>query len=579
MNAHDFIQDLAVIMLVAGVITIIFNRFKQPVVLGYILAGIILGPHTPPFNLISSEETISTLAELGIVFLLFSLGLEFSIKKLVKVGPTALIAALAEIILMTLIGYGIGQFFGWEQMDSLFLGAILAISSTTIIVKALDELGLKREKFAQLIFGILIVEDILAIGIIALLSTLVTTGGVTAGTIFSTLGKLSLFMVVSLVLGILIVPRVLSYVAKFKSNEMLLVTVLGLCFGFCLLVMNMGYSIALGAFVIGAIMAESKEFKLIERITEPLKDMFSAIFFVAIGLLLNPAVLVTYAFPIIVITLAVVLGKIISCSLGTFAAGNTGKTSLQVGMGLAQIGEFSFIIATLGLTLNVTSDFLYPIAVAVSAITTLLTPYLIRLANPLSDKLTKSVPQKVAKPFKGYKQWLKKIKPEGRHAEILKVIRRILIQIGINFALVAAVFLTAAYLGSYLAQTYAITFLAVEMQNTLIWGLALIISLPFIIVAYQKLHVLSILFAELIVKSERVHIYRSKKLITEIIPIVFVIVILFTISAASFTIFPPLELLLIVLAIAGLVAFVLWKWFIRLHSKLQMSFMETINTP
>lgn len=579
MNAHDFIQDLAVIMLVAGVITIIFNRFKQPVVLGYILAGVILGPHTPPITFITSEQTINTLAELGIVFLLFSLGLEFSIKKLVKVGPTAIVAALAEIIVMILIGYGIGQFFGWEQMDSLFLGAILAISSTTIIVKALSELGLKREKFAQLIFGILIVEDILAIGIIALLSTLVTTGGVTAGTIFSTLGKLSLFIVVSLVLGILIVPRVLSYVAKFKSNEVLLVTVLGLCFGFCLFVMNMGYSIALGAFVIGAIMAESKEFKLIERITEPLKDMFSAIFFVAIGLLLNPAVLMTYAFPIIVITLALVLGKIISCSLGTFAAGNTGKTSLQVGMGLAQIGEFSFIIATLGLTLNVTSDFLYPIAVAVSAVTTLLTPYLIKLANPLSERITKSMPHKVVKPFKGYKTWLKKMKPEGRHAQILKVISRILVQIGINFALVATVFLTAAYLGSYLAQIYALPFLTIDMQNTLIWGLALIISLPFIIVAYQKLHVLSILFAELIAKSERVHIDKSRKIITEIIPIIFVIAILFTISAVSFTIFPPFEMLLIVLAVAGLVAFVLWKWFIRLHSKLQMSFIETINTP
>jgi CPA2 family monovalent cation:H+ antiporter-2 len=320
MNAHDFIQDLAVIMLVAGLVTVIFNRFKQPVVLGYIVAGVILGPHTPPFTFISNEETINTLAELGVVFLLFSLGLEFSIKKLIKVGPTAIIAAFAEIVLMILIGYGIGQFFGWTQMDSLFLGAILAISSTTIIVKALHELGMKTEKFAQLIFGILIVEDILAIGIIALLSTLVTTGGISAGTIFSTLGKLSLFMVVSLVLGILIVPRILSYVAKFKGNEMLLITVLGICFGFCLFVMNMGYSIALGAFVIGAIMAESKEFKLIERITEPIKDMFSAIFFVAIGLLLNPAIIVQYAWPIAIITLAVVIGKIVACSLGSFAA-------------------------------------------------------------------------------------------------------------------------------------------------------------------------------------------------------------------------------------------------------------------
>lgn len=577
MHALEFIQDLAVIMIIAGIVTVIFHRFKQPVVLGYIIAGVILGPYTPPFNFIHSEETISTLAELGVVFLLFSLGLEFSVKKLIKVGPTAVIAALTEIIVMILIGYGIGQIFGWGPMDSLFLGAILAISSTTIIIKALDELGMKREKFAQLIFGVLIVEDILAIGIIALLSALVTTGGISAGTVFVTLGKLSLFIVVSLVLGILIVPKLLAYAAKFKSKEMLLVTVLGLCFGFCLLVVNMGYSIALGAFVIGAIMAESKELKMIERLTEPLKDMFSAIFFVAIGLLLNPAVLVTYAVPIAVITLAVVLGKIISCSLGAFAAGNNGKTSLQVGMGLAQIGEFSFIIASLGLTLNVTSDFLYPIAVAVSAVTTLLTPYLIKIANPLSNKITHSMPASLTNIFKSYKLWLKKMKPEGRRADILKVITRIIIQVGVNFALVTAVFLTIAYIGKYVASTYLLDFLDEQLRNTLIWGLALVISLPFIIVAYQKLHALSIIFAELIVKTEKVHANRTKKFFNVLIPVVFVFVIILMVSAASFSIMPPPELLLAVFGVVGLIAFLLWKWFIRLHARLQMSFFDTLN--
>jgi CPA2 family monovalent cation:H+ antiporter-2 len=246
-------------------------------------------------------------------------------------------------------------------------------------------------------------------------------------------------------------------------------------------------------------------------------------------------------------------------------------------MGLAQIGEFSFIIATLGLTLNVTSDFLYPIAVAVSAITTLLTPYLIKLANPLSVKITESTPKPITNVFKQYRHWLKKIQPEGRHADILKVIGRIIVQIGVNFALVATVFLTAAYLGSFLTQTYFFTKFEVEIRNTLIWGLALIISLPFIIVAYQKLHVLSILFAELITKTEKVHTKITKKIATEIIPIVFVIAILFAISAVSFSIFPPVEMLLIVLVVAGLLAFVLWKWFIRLHSKLQMSFLDTIN--
>ena len=386
MHSIDFIQDLAVIMLIAGLVTILFHRLKQPVVLGYIVAGVIIGPHTPPFVLIRDEDTIRTLSELGVVFLLFSLGLEFSLRKLARVGMTALVAAVTEIAVMLGIGWALGRWFGWSNMDSIFLGAILSISSTTIIVKALSELKLKNERFAQLIFGILIVEDILAIALIALLSALATTGPVDTPEVFATLGKLSLFMVVALVLGILIVPRLLAYVARFDSSEMLLITVLGLCFGFCLLVVKLDYSIALGAFVIGAVMAESRQLKLIEQLIEPLRDMFSAIFFVSIGLLLDPAVLLRYAGPIALITVCVVLGKVIACAAGSYIAGNDGRTSMKVGMGLAQIGEFSFIIASLGLTLKVTSDFLYPIAVAVSAITTLLTPYLIRLSDPLTAR-------------------------------------------------------------------------------------------------------------------------------------------------------------------------------------------------
>ncbi len=324
MHAVDFIQDLAVIMLVAGVVTILFHRLRQPVVLGYIVAGFIIGPHTPPFGLIHDEDTIKTLAELGVIFLMFCLGLEFSLRKLFQVGATAFIAAFREIVLMIWIGFEIGRFFEWSTMDSLFLGAILAISSTTIIVKALGDLKMKNERFAQLIFGVLIVEDILGIGIIALLSGIAVSGSVETGEVFSTVGKLSLFMIVALVVGILLVPRLLAYVAKFESNEMLLVTVLGLCFGFCLLVVKLEYSMVLGAFLIGAIMAESRQLVQIERLIEPVRDMFSAIFFVAIGLLIDPKILVEYAWPIALITVAVVLGKMFSCGMGAFIAGNDG---------------------------------------------------------------------------------------------------------------------------------------------------------------------------------------------------------------------------------------------------------------
>ena len=363
MHSVVFLQDLAVVMIIAGLVTVIFHRFKQPVVLGYILAGVIIGPYTPPAVLISDKETINTLAELGVILLMFSLGLEFNLRKLKQVGSSVLLAALLEILFLFWIGYEIGRFFSWPTLDGVFLGAMLSMSSTTIIVKVLSEMGKMKERFAQLIFGILIIEDILGIAMIVLLSTIAMTGRLSLGDVGLTLTKLGIFLAVSLVVGLLTVPRLISYVARFKNNEMLIITLLGLCFGVSLLAAKLGYSVALGAFVIGAVIAEAREIHRIETLLEPIRDMFSAIFFVAIGLLIDPKLLITYWQPVIVITLGVIVGKILTCSFGAFMGGNDIRTSLRVGMGLAQIGEFSFIIASLGVTLKVTSDFLYPIAV------------------------------------------------------------------------------------------------------------------------------------------------------------------------------------------------------------------------
>ncbi|MDF9754328.1 CPA2 family monovalent cation:H+ antiporter-2 [Pseudomonas sp. TE6288] len=579
MHAISFIQDLAVIMLVAGVVTILFHRFKQPVVLGYIVAGFIIGPHTPPFGLIHDEDTIKTLAELGVIFLMFCLGLEFSLRKLFKVGATAFIAAFLEIVLMIWIGFEIGRWFGWNTMDSLFLGAILAISSTTIIVKALNDLKMKNERFAQLIFGVLIVEDILGIGIIALLSGIAVSGTVSSGEVFSTVGKLSLFMIVALVIGILLVPRLLAYVAKFESNEMLLITVLGLCFGFCLLVVKLEYSMVLGAFLIGAIMAESRELLKIERLIEPVRDLFSAIFFVAIGLMIDPSILLEYAWPIVVITLAVVLGKMLSCGMGAFIAGNDGRTSLRVGMGLSQIGEFSFIIAALGMTLQVTSDFLYPVAVAVSAITTLLTPYLIRAADPLSIKLGKVVPSRLARVLSLYGEWLRSIQPQGEGAMLAAMIRRILLQVGVNLALVIAIFFSGGYfagrIGAWLSEWVS----DAGQQKALIWGAALLLSLPFLIAAYRKLKALSMLLAEMGVKPEMAgrHTQRVRRVIAEVIPLLSLLVIFLLLSALSASILPTSELLLIIAVVAAVVVALLWRWLIRVHTRMQVALLETLE--
>ncbi|MEN5033623.1 cation:proton antiporter [Pseudomonas sp. TWI929] len=579
MHAISFIQDLAVIMLVAGVVTILFHRLKQPVVLGYIVAGFIIGPHTPPFGLIHDEDTIKTLAELGVIFLMFCLGLEFSLRKLFKVGATAFIAAFLEIVLMIWIGFEIGRWFGWNTMDSLFLGAILAISSTTIIVKALNDLKMKNERFAQLIFGVLIVEDILGIGIIALLSGIAVSGTVSSGEVFSTVGKLSLFMIVALVIGILLVPRLLAYVAKFESNEMLLITVLGLCFGFCLLVVKLEYSMVLGAFLIGAIMAESRQLLKIERLIEPVRDLFSAIFFVAIGLMIDPQVLIDYAWPIVVITLAVVLGKMLSCGMGAFIAGNDGRTSLRVGMGLSQIGEFSFIIAALGMTLQVTSDFLYPVAVAVSAITTLLTPYLIRAADPLSQKLGNVVPGRLARVLSLYGEWLRSIQPQGESAMLAAMIRRILLQVGVNLALVIAIFFSGGYFAGRIGNWLNEWVSDASQQKALIWGAALLLSLPFLIAAYRKLKALSMLLAEMGVKPEMAgrHTQRVRRVVAEVIPLLSLLVIFLLLSALSASILPTSELLLVIAVVAAVVVALLWRWFIRVHTRMQIALLETLE--
>ena len=514
-------------------------------------------------------------------FVMFSLGLEFSLKKLFKVGATAFVAAASEIVLMIWIGYEIGQWFGWNAMDSLFLGAMLAISSTTIIVKALSELGMKGEPFAQLIFGILIVEDILAIAMLVLLSGIAQTGSVSAGVAFVTLGKLLLFMTVSMVVGILIVPRALDYVAKAKSDEMLLVTVLGFCFGFCLLVVKLDYSIALGAFLIGAIMAESRNLQRIEHLIAPVRDMFSAIFFVTIGLMLNPAVLVDYWWPIAVITVAVVFGKIVSCGLGTFLAGRDGRTSMRVGMSVAQIGEFSFIIASLGLSLKVTSSFLYPIAVTVSALTTLFTPYLIKAADPITRRITRSMPVPVANTFGLYSQWLASLSPDTSGPTLFSMTRRIVVQIAVNLALVAAIFLTASYAAPFATEYLSRWLPTNNAQRVALWSVALLVSMPFLVAVYRKLGSLALMLAEVSVQPAKAGRFTRalRSAISGLIPILAMFGVFLLVTVLSGGILPPFGLMIAVLVCAALLLTVLWRWCVKIHATMQIALRETFEEP
>ena len=581
MHGVAFLQDLAVVMMVAGLVTVLFHRFKQPVVLGYIIAGVIIGPHTPPFPLIKDEEAIKTLAELGVILLMFSLGLEFSLRKLRKVGGAAFIAAFLEIVLMVWVGFEIGRLFGWSTMDSLFLGAILSVSSTTIIIKALGELGKAKERFAQLIFGILIIEDILAIVMIALLSGIAMTGTLSVGDIGATLGKLSIFLVAALVLGLLAVPRFLGYVGKFKSNEMLLVTTLGLCFGFSLLAVKLGYSAALGAFIIGAIIAEAREIGRIEILTGPVRDMFSAIFFVAIGMLIDPRMLVQHWLPIVVITLAVVVGKIVTCALGAFAGGNDTRTSLRVGMGLAQIGEFSFIIASLGLSLNVTSKFLYPIAVAVSALTTLLTPYLIKSSDSVVNLFDRLAPRSMVHSLELYTRWVGQLGSQRHTGMSTKLIRRWLWQVALNIALVAAVFIACAFVRQHPPGWLKNMEIRDAALKAVLWLTAAVLSLPLFIATFRKLQALGMLIAETKVTraaaGERTAAIRS--VVAHVVPIVGTVAIGLFVLLLSSALLPTFEVLIVLLGVVALVTWLLWRFFIKVYAKAQVSLQETFNQP
>lgn len=388
------ITDLGLILAAAGVTTLLFKKINQPLVLGYILAGLLVGPHVHFIPTVTDNESIHIWAEIGVIFLLFSLGLEFSFKKLVKVGGSASITAIVEVVCMLLIGFVAGKAMGWSVMDSIFLGGILSVSSTTIIIRAFEELGVKHKKFAGLVFGVLIVEDLVAILLLVLLSTLAVSRQFAGADMFLSILKLAFFLVLWFIGGIFLVPTFLKATKKLMNDETMLIVSIALCLIMVMLAVKVGFSPALGAFIMGSILAETTQAEKIEHLTKSVKDLFAAIFFVSVGMLIDPGILITYAMPILVITLATILGKFLSSGLGALVSGQPLKTAVQTGMSLAQIGEFSFIIATLGLTLKVTSDFLYPIAVAVSAITTFTTPYLIKSSEPFFLFLERKLPLK-----------------------------------------------------------------------------------------------------------------------------------------------------------------------------------------
>ena len=388
------ISDLALILICAGVMTLIFKKLKQPLVLGYIVAGFLCSPHFAFTPSVVDEANIDLWSEIGVIFLLFALGLEFSIKKLLKVGSSAIISACTIILFMIIIGVSVGWMFGWKQMDCIYLGGMIAMSSTTIVYKAFDDMGLRQQHFAGVVLGILIIEDILAIVLMVMLSTMAVSTHFEGSELILSIVRLVFFLILWLVVGLYLIPILLKRVRKLMSDETLLIVSLAFCFGMVYLAAAVGFSPAFGAFIMGSILSETVESEHIEHLVAPVKDLFGAIFFVSVGMMVDPHMIVEYRYPILAIVGAVLLGQTVFGTLGVLLSGQPLKTAMQCGFSLTQIGEFAFIIAAMGVSLKVTSDFLYPIVVAVSVITTFLTPYMIRLAVPAYNVIDRHLPSR-----------------------------------------------------------------------------------------------------------------------------------------------------------------------------------------
>lgn len=390
----DLIKDLALILVVAGTVTLIFKKLRQPLVLGYLVAGFLVSPHMPYTMHVMDESAIRTWADIGVMFLLFSLGLDFSFKKILKMGMSPIIAAMSIIFSMSLLGVGVGHAFHWSRMDSLFLGGMLAMSSTTIIYKAFDEMGLRPQRFAGLVMSVLILEDILAIVMMIMLSSLANGQNPDGEQMLASVLRIGFFLILWFVVGLFIVPSLLRNTRKLMTDETMVIVSIGLCCLMAWISTTVGFSSAFGSFIMGSILAETIEADKIIRLVEPVKNLFGAIFFVSVGMLVDPKIIVEHALPIMILVATVLLGQGIFGSAGFMLSGQPLKTAMRCGFSMAQIGEFAFIIASLGLSLGVISDFLYPVVVAVSVITTFLTPYMIRFAEPCYNSLERHLPKR-----------------------------------------------------------------------------------------------------------------------------------------------------------------------------------------
>jgi CPA2 family monovalent cation:H+ antiporter-2 len=561
------VSDLALILITAGIVTVVFKSLKQPVVLGYIVAGFLISPHFLLLPSIADSANISVWAEIGVIFLLFALGLEFSFKKLLSVGRTILIANAISMGAMMLIGYFIGTMLGWTHIESIFLGGMISMSSTMIIIKAFDDMGLKKHKFAGIVLGMLIVEDLVAILMMVLLSTFAVSSNFEGMDLAYNVLKLVFFVVIWFVIGIFIIPTLLKRFKRFLNDETLLIVSVGLCLGMVLFASSVGFSTALGAFIMGSILSETVESKQIEHLIEPLKNLFGAVFFVSVGMMIVPSILVEYYIPILIITGVILVCVTLFSTLGLLAAGESLKVSVQAGFSLAQIGEFSFILATLGMQLGVISDFMYPIIVSVSVITTFTTPFFMKASNPVYNLLVKKIPPNWTKLIDGYsKASTKKINDDTAWK---KLIKSILSSIAIYTSLTLAILI--------LSRQFLFAFITSRIDGA--WGLTIYATITILLMSpFINAIMRSGSFSGQEVKSFWTRgTININKVIFLLISILRTAISPIIIAFVLAPIFPNALALLIVISILVSMVIVLFQGFRNQTVKMEKRFLDNLN--
>jgi len=551
------IKDLAVILGVASLVTLLFQKIRQPVVLGYLLSGIIVGPHVPPYDLVTDVPSLHTLSELGVIFLMFSLGLDFSFHKLKRVGTPAIVTGAFEVIVVLLIGFILGKILGWSTYDCIFLGAALSISSTTIIIKAMEELGLKNKHFAELVFGVLIVEDLLAILLLAGLSIVVGTHAVISATLADSAIKLFIVVGSWFLIGYFLIPTLIRKLVDVANQETLTIVSVALCLILVCIAAYFGYSTALGAFIMGSILAETDLIQFIEQYMRPIRDIFAAVFFISVGMLIDPSLIVENIWIVLLISLITIIAKIFATGTGALAAGQSLSTSVRAGFSMAQIGEFSFIIAGLGLTLQVTRPALFPIIIAVSAVTTFTTPYLIMSSAALSKLLEKKLPNRARHLLSHYTILIHRyLRLKKKRVMYSQYITRLLI----NSVMVAIIFSLSE---KWIFPKISVWIDSTYWVNTLSCLIALLLASPFI---------WGMIFAH------RAFPHRRHAAIRPIIAIgwIFTLTVIITLAI---TYFHTWSIILLLLIISLTLFSLLHKPLQKFYPWLEKRFLANIKTP